>query len=1365
MKQSIFIGIAFLSLGFGQGLHAVEPWADKKLSVTNGLEIWLDASRELAARAHNKTVPSKLINGGPVDCWHDASGHGRNVYQPVPEARPHLQQTTLNTASLRFDGTNDFLAATGLTNQFGTTTIFIAGAPRSNKKEFTSFLAFNRAEENDYSSGLNIDLGTGRKKKFDFLNIEGAGFTGIQNLLVGSAPFGELHVLSITAYAGQNTVSVWLDGLFQRSSGFVKPLNETRIGGDHLTIGARFYSNDNEPAHVQGFFDGDIAEVLVFNRILSDDERAKVEGYLKSKTQTAIPGRTLSPWVAVTNPPPVQMLLPGFSARELPVTLNNINCVKYREDGKLVALGYDGNIWLLTDTDGDGVEDKAVPFWNKPTLRAPIGLALTPPGYARGQGVFVPSKGKLSLIVDTNADDVADEEVIVAKGWNESFHGVDALGAAVGPDGSVYFGLGTVNFVSPYLVDKNGKAGYSLTNEHGTIMRVSPDFKTREIVCTGIRYPVALAFNEAKDLFCTDQEGATWLSNGNPFDELLYIEPGKHYGFPPRHPKHLLGVIDEPSVFDYAPQHECTCGSNFNLPVGTKQATFGPASWRGDAFVAGYSRGKLYRTKLVKTASGYVAQNQLIADLNMMPVDACVSPTGDLVVPVHSGKPDWGSGPTGTGKVYKISYKDKGTPQPVAMWPASSTETVIQFDRPLEDDSVRDLTKRLTIVQGKYATAGDAFESFRPGYQVVQNQMLEPRYAIKVLSTAVSTDRTVLTLRTEPRQEAVNYVVSISGSDRVLKDKELPRRNYVSLAHDLSGVEVEWQDAKKNQWSGWLPHLDLEVARSFTAASKSHRALWENVSRPGTLKIRGQLDLWQMLRPAIQPGSELDYAYAEETVTVVLQSKSPMTVTANSMKVTRLSDREVHLTATPKENHWFPIEVAVSTSAETTSLQVSWYTAEDTRRRALPLRRIFVPWAIPANSEEQRPAERAIPEIAGGNWLHGKKLFFGEQAACSKCHTMGGAGGKIGPDLSNLIHRDYASVLKDVMQPSAAINPDHVAYNVELKNGESLTGIIVSSTESESKLADAAGQITSIPKRDIAALKPSTISLMPEGLLQSFSEQERKDLFAFLLTLPMEPAPLERSGEPPARSRAEVDALLKASVHAPDETKKPLQIVLCSGPKDHGPGEHDYPLWQTRWSKLLSFAENVAVERADPWPSAEQLSRADIILFYSNNPGWSPAKAAELDSFLSRGGGALYIHFAVDGHDHCDELAKRIGLAWRGGASKFRHGPLNLSFAAHPITAGLTQTHFEDESYWNLVGNKTNLQLVATGPEEGAPQPLMWTREQGKGRIFVSIPGHYSWTFDDPIFRLLILRGMAWSSHQPLGRFDDLVTIGARISD
>ena len=69
------------------------------------------------------------------------------------------------------------------------------------------------------------------------------------------------------------------------------------------------------------------------------------------------------------------------------------------------------------------------------------------------------------------------------------------------------------------------------------------------------------------------------------------------------------------------------------------------------------------------------------APFSLLTVDACVSPKGDLVVAVHSGAPDWGSGPGGKGKLYKISWTGKTLPQPVAAWPAGPREVRIAFDR------------------------------------------------------------------------------------------------------------------------------------------------------------------------------------------------------------------------------------------------------------------------------------------------------------------------------------------------------------------------------------------------------------------------------------------------------------------------------------------------------------------------------------------------------------------------------------------------------------------------------------------------------------------------------------------------------------
>src|SRR3546814_12214331 len=79
------------------------------------------------------------------------------------------------------------------------------------------------------------------------------------------------------------------------------------------------------------------------------------------------------------------------------------------------------------------------------------------------------------------------------------------------------------------------------------------------------------------------------------------------------------------------------------------------------------------------------------------------------------------------------------------------------------------------------------------------------------------------------------------------------------------------------------------------------------------------------------------------------------------------------------------------------------------------------------------------PELAGGNWARGKKLFFGE-ATCSTCHSIGGEGRSIGPDLNNLVFRDYESVFRDISDPGATINPDFLAHTVTTKDGDTLTG-------------------------------------------------------------------------------------------------------------------------------------------------------------------------------------------------------------------------------------------------------------------------------------------------------------------------------------
>jgi len=252
---------------------------------------------------------------------------------------------------------------------------------------------------------------------------------------------------------------------------------------------------------------------------------------------------------------------------------------------------------------------------------------------------------------------------------------------------------------------------------------------------------------------------------------------------------------------------------------------------------------------------------------------------------------------------------------------------------------------------------------------------------------------------------------------------------------------------------------------------------------------------------------------------------------------------------------------------------------------------------------------------------------------------------------------------------------------------------------------------------------------------------------------------------PPARSRAEVDAVLGRAANAAKAratAQRPVRICLVASKQDHGPGEHDYPAWQTNWTKLLGKAPSVHVTTAWKWP--ETFTNIDVAVFYYWNHDWSPQQYQQLDGFLEQGGGVVLLHSSTIADKQPEKLAERIGLAFQPGRSKYRHGPLDLKIIAppdEPITRGLPrQIHFVDESYWPMIGDTNSVRVLATANEEGKDWPMLWTRDRGRGRVFASIVGHYAWTYDDPLFRIIVLRGIAWVVKEPVERFEPLATEG-----
>ncbi len=1027
----------------------------------------------------------------------------------------------------------------------------------------------------------------------------------------------------------------------------------------------------------------------------------------------------------------VSMLTPGFTVRELPIKLTNVNNLRFAPDGRLTALGYDGRIHFLTDTDGDGLEDKATPYWDQATLSVPVGMAWSK------AGLYVSSKGKVSLLRDTDGDGKADQEEIVASGWpatDVASGGVDATAVTLDAEGNLYFGLLTANYANPYRV-KDGVSRYDLNSPRGTIQKWSAATRKLETMATGIRVPHTLAFNRRGDLFVTDQEGETWCPDGNPLDELNHIVPGRNYGFPPRHEKYLPALISEPPAVGFGPQHQSTCGFVFNEASAT-HPRFGPAEWEGDALVAGESRGKIWRARLVKTAGGYIGRETTIARLDLLTMDVAISPGGDLYVACHTGAPDWGTGPKGAGRLFKISYTDSGAPQPVATWASAPQEVSIAFDRPIDASATTQATA-MTIEFGDYVSAADRFETLKPPYKTVKNQEASARGKLRVVAARLLPDGRTLVLTTDPHPQSVAYAVTVPG---IKAAGAAVAPSTVDLAYDLNGVEATWTSGSaeaRAEWKGWLPHLNSDVNAHFTARSAEHDQFSELLRRPGQLRLRTQVTLAgrsTMLRVK----SSVPFEWRSGTLTQ--PSRPTAAAAAENFFVAEI--------ALPADGQTVPVELVLATGGGAGAkaapvIEATYSTDIDPTLRPVTFSALLLPWAVPHRAPPAVENEKT--DLAGGDFERGRALFYGQKALCSTCHQIRGEGSLLGPDLGNLAHRDAASVLRDIKEPSATINPDYVAYVGQLRDGESFGGFVRAQDAATLRIAGMDGKDRIVSRADVTALQPSPVSLMPPGLLDNLKEGEVRDLLTFL------------TNAPPTRTAAEMAAVLRAGAGSETPTLKPLHIVLVASKQDHGAGQHDYPAWQRMWQALLTPLPRVVATTAGEWPSAEQWRTADAIVFNFRNKVWSAEHYAQIDAFQQRGGGIVAFHAATIANREPEQLAARFGLAAQPGPTKYLHMPFTLKFVApagDAITKGFKSLKLLDEPYWPMFGDAGRIQLLATAEVDGAARPLIWTFQKGAGRVFASIPGHYTWTFDDPMFRILALRGLAWACGEPPSRFD-----------
>ncbi len=125
---------------------------------------------------------------------------------------------------------------------------------------------------------------------------------------------------------------------------------------------------------------------------------------------------------------------------------------------------------------------------------------------------------------------------------------------------------------------------------------------------------------------------------------------------------------------------------------------------------------------------------------------------------------------------------------------------------------------------------------------------------------------------------------------------------------------------------------------------------------------------------------------------------------------------------------------------------------------------------------------------------HGRRIYV---QTCAACHRLFDEGGTIGPELTGSQRANLDYVLENLLDPSALVPSEYQVTILETKDGRILTGMIKQESD-RAVTVQTQNESVIVPRDEVATRTRSPLSMMPEGLLEKLTQEEVRDLVAYL---------------------------------------------------------------------------------------------------------------------------------------------------------------------------------------------------------------------------------------------------------------------------
>jgi putative membrane-bound dehydrogenase-like protein len=794
-------------------------------------------------------------------------------------------------------------------------------------------------------------------------------------------------------------------------------------------------------------------------------------------------------------------------------------------------------IRLFEDPGGDGSFSQVRTFFEG--TRMTMSLA-----FARDGTLFVASRSAIYRLEDRDGDGRADGEAasrvpapIVRLDTPGDYPHNGLSGFAFDAQANVYFGLGE-NLGAEYRLVGSDGTTLSGGGEGGNVYRCRPDGSKLERIATGFWNPFHLAFDATGNLFAVDND-----PDSRPPCRLLHIVEGGDYGYRFRNGRKGL--------------HPFTAW-NGELPgtlpmvAGTGEAPSGvlcyrqdnlPEEYRGTLLVTSWGDHRIERYRIQPQGASFRATMEPVVagGEDFRPVAIAAAPDGSLYFT------DWVDKSYdlhGKGRIWRLRAR---SPRPVAASvgagpqpgplpnaalvararemrhtadPAQKTALLaaLDSDDPFLQQAAREGLKRSISRAELLALAKDAVPARRlaallmlretggrdalalvPGLledpdpsvrfaaiqSVGEERLAEERpRLLKVLSSEHSSRQvfeaalaSLELLDARPRSSRDE----VAGDDYIAALLTSPGTSEATQRRALRMLRPDHPALTLPRLRRLLESPDestrLEVVRTLGAGALPQR--FEILGRiAGDPRASVPIRAWAALGLA-------DDAQNQKGPLLALAAEGPGPVRHEAIRSIS----------------------GVALSADERARLTAGLGRDEESRRLVAILDQPSPAAADRSADPDRPAasdlDAWLKRLEGpADATAGERVFHQPKGpGCFRCHQADGRGGRVGPDLSRLARgMDRRRLVQSILQPSAEIAPQFVAWSVARADGTVFTGtLLVESQDGKQSYADEQGRIITVPASEVENRKPQATSIMPENVAQTLTVQEFRDLVAFLL--------------------------------------------------------------------------------------------------------------------------------------------------------------------------------------------------------------------------------------------------------------------------